>query len=95
MKAALDLCARYFIMLSAANYILTSTHMFQVPVSSRSALQLQCGAMYEAALDLSARYFILSSAANYILTSTHMFQVPVSSRLALQLQCGAVYESCP
>ena len=46
-KAAFDLSARYFILPSAANYILTSTHMFQVPVSSRLALQLQCGAVYE------------------------------------------------
>ena len=47
MKAALDLCARYFIMSSAANYILTFTAMFQVPLSSRLALQLQCGTVYE------------------------------------------------
>ena len=47
MKAVLDLSARYFIMSSAANYILTFTAMFQVPVSSRLALQLQCGAVYE------------------------------------------------
>ena len=47
MKAALDLSARYFILSSAANYILTFTAMFQIPVSSRLALQLQCGTMYE------------------------------------------------
>ena len=47
MKAALDLSARYFIMSSAANYILTFTAMFQVPVSSKLALQLQYGAVYE------------------------------------------------
>ena len=73
MKAALDLSARYFILSSAANYILTFTICFRFLCPQGLPSNFSVEPCMKAALDLSARYFILSSAANCILTFTHMF----------------------